>query len=455
MSVRRHTARFATVCVFLGALVALGGAPAHADEDRVRVRSASSFTAGRSAAGVTVEVRKRTDGCVRVRIALGLSLPDVRADQVAVQANVGGRWVPVGISGAAGLVTTAPVAPARDEICKGKGVAMRYRVAFAADAPGGRLVVTGEATTARGAVLGRAAASSRVVGGRVSASPSPSPTPSPSPSEKVAEEPAVEATPTVALAAETTDDLAQTADESSGGSPVMYFGIAMVAAGALLIGLLIHRSRKDRKDRGRPADGFEIPPSRNPSGTTYRSGGGQGAAPVAPVPGGVPVQPGPGAVPAPPPGLGSVPPATPGQPYGTGRPGTPRVYGGTAAPRATGGVYGARPADPIEATGPGEPVGPTRAVPPGTSARAAVPPARIVPPTSAPPAPSTPGLAVPPPGLSSAPHPGPAGPTSGPPAASPSVPPAEPGQGGVPGHPDRSSGAGKGDEPEYGRGLGG
>ncbi|MEV2240068.1 hypothetical protein [Micromonospora sp. NPDC049891] len=463
MSVRRHTARLATLCVFLGALVALGGAPAHADEDRVRVRSAGSFTAGRSAEGVTVEVRKRTDGCVRVRTALGLSLPDVRAEQVAVQANVGGRWVPVAVSGEAGLVTTAPVAPARDEICKGKGVAMRYRVAFAADAPGGRLVLTGEATTARGAVLGRAAASSRVVGGRVPVSPSPSPTPSPSPSTEPAEEPSVEATPTVALAAEATDDLAQTAGESSGGSPVMYFGIAMVAAGALLIGLLIHRSRKDRKDRGRPADGFEIPPPRNPGGTTYRSGGGQGAAPVVPAPGAAPVPPVPGAAPVPPPGLGGVPPVAPGQPYGTSRPGTPRVYGGTPAPRPTGGVYGARPADPSEATRPGEPVEPTRPAPPGTSARAAVPPARTGPPTSAPPAPPPPGQAAPipglspapPPGLSPAPIPGSVGPTSGPPAGSAAVPPADPGQGMVPGHPDGAPGAGKGDEPEYGRGLGG
>ncbi|WBB56597.1 hypothetical protein [Verrucosispora sp. WMMD573] len=452
MSVRRHTARLATVCVFLGALVALGGAPAHADEDRVRVRSAGSFTAGRSVQGVTVEVRKRTNGCVRVRTALGLSLPDVRADQVAVQANVGGSWVPVGISGAAGLVTTAPVAPARDEICKGKGVAMRYRVAFAADAPNGRLVVTGEATTARGVVLGRAAASSRVVGGRASASPSPSPTPSPSPSEEVAEEPTVEATPTVALAAETTDDLAQTAGESSGGSPVMYFGIAMVAAGALLIGVLIHRSRKDRKNRGQPTDGFAIPPSRNPGGTTYRSAG-QGAAPVSSAPGTVPVAPGPNAAPASPPGLGNMPPAPPGQAYGASRAGTPRVYGGTAAPRPTGGVYGARPADPIEAIRPGEPAGPTR--PPGTSARAAVPPARIVPPSSAPPAPSTPGPAVPPAGSARPLSGPPAAPASGLSAAPTSGPPVEPAQGGAPGRPDRSPGAGTGDEPEYGRGLGG
>ncbi|WP_208020818.1 hypothetical protein [Verrucosispora sioxanthis] len=190
----------------------------------------------------------------------------------------------------------------------------------------------------------------------------------------------------MALAAETTDDLSQTESESSGGSPVMYFGIAMVAAGALLIGLLIYRSRKDRKDRGRPADGFETLPPRSPGGTTYRSGGGQGVAPVAPV---APVPPGPG----------TVPPVPPAQAYGAGRPATPRVYGGAPAPRPTGGLYGARPADPSD--------GPPAAPPAGR----------------------------------------PTGPIA--------VPPVEPGQGRVPGHPDGSPGAGKGDEPEYGRGLGG
>ncbi|PZG14011.1 hypothetical protein C1I95_22550, partial [Micromonospora craterilacus] len=292
MSVRRHAARLATVCVFLGGLVVLGGAPAHAAEDRVRVRSAGSFTAGRSAEGVTVEVRKRTDGCVRVRTALGLSLPGVRADQIAVQADVGDGWVPVAVSGDAGLVVTAPIAPAKDELCRGKGVKVRYRLAFAADAPGGRLIVTGEATTARGALLGRNAAESRVVGGRVAPSPSPSrspsPSPSPTPSEDVTEESSAEASPTVALAADGPGNLTSAAEESSGGSPVMYFGIAMVAGGALLIGLLIHRSRKDRRQGGEKFDG---PLPGNPGGTTYRSAGGPGTAPVRPGPGATPVPP--------------------------------------------------------------------------------------------------------------------------------------------------------------------
>ncbi|WP_433531590.1 hypothetical protein ACQPYA_05705 [Micromonospora sp. CA-263727] len=422
MSVRRHAARLATVCVFLGGLVVLGGAPAHADEDRVRVRSAGSFTAGRSAQGVTVEVRRRTDGCVRVRSALGLSLSGVRPDQVAVQANVGGRWVPVTVSGDGGLVITSPVAPVRDELCKGKRSTMRYRLAFAADAPGGRLIVTGEATTARGDLLGREVVESRVVGGRVtppSSSPS-SPSPSPTLSEEVAEEETAEATPTVALVADASADLTQTANQSSGGSPVMYFGIAMVAAGALLIGLLIHRSRRDRRQDG----GSDIPRSGNPGGTTYRSAGGPGAAPVRPAPGAAPVP--------------------PGQVYGTSRPGTPRVYGGTPAPRPSGGLYGARPADAGDQT---------RAMPPGAGS--------AVPPTSAPPAaPASTASAAP----ASAPPAAPASaaPISAPPAAPAAAssaaptpaPPGQPGHGAVP-RQDPPPPTGEGDDRGHGRGLSG
>ena len=343
MSVRRRTARLATVCVFLGGLVMLGGAPAHADEDRVRVRSAGSFTAGRSAEDVRLEVRKRTDGCVRVRGALGLSLPDVRPEQVAVQAEVGGRWVAVPVSGGDGLVTTAPVAPVKDELCKRKDVTLRFRVAFGADAPGGRLIVTGEAVTARGVLLGRAVAESRVVGGRVAPSPSVSrsPSPSPTPDEESVESPPV-ATPTVALAADATGDLTQSADQSGGVSPVMYFGVAMVAAGALLIGLLIHRSRKDRRRHGEQAD---VPLPGNPGGTTYRST--RSPAPTSS-------------------GPDVVPPPAPGQVYGTGRPPTPRVYGGPPAARPSGGLYGARPAGSGDQTRamPAEAPGGSTAVPP-------------------------------------------------------------------------------------------
>ncbi|WP_204034567.1 hypothetical protein [Micromonospora qiuiae] len=166
--------------------------------------------------------------------------------------------------------------------------------------------------------------------------------------------------PAVALAADGSGGLAQTANESSGGSPVMYFGIAMVAAGALLIGLLIHRSRKDRRQRHELP---EVPLPRNPGGTTYRSAQGAGTPPVPP---------GQGVVPPVPRGPGTVPPMPPGQVYGSGRPATPRVYGGPPQPRQSGNVYGARPADPGDQT---------RAMPPDPpAAGSAVPPERPAPP---------------------------------------------------------------------------
>ncbi|WP_431882612.1 hypothetical protein [Micromonospora gifhornensis] len=398
MSVGRRAARLATVCVFLGGLVMLGGAPAHADEDRVRVRSAGSFTAGRAAQDVRLEVRKRTDGCVRVRGALGLSLPGVRPEQVTVQAEVDRRWVSVPVSGTDGLVTTAPVAPARDELCKRKGTVIRYRVAFGADAPGGRLVVTGEAVTARGVLLGRAVAESQVNGGRVAPTPSRSPSPTPTLDEVVDTPPAP--TATVALAADTPGEMSQAANQSGGISSVMYVGIAMVAAGALLIGLLVFRSRRDRRRRGEQVD---VPLPGNPAGTTYRS-----TRSPAPTP--------PGPQVLPPPGPQAVPPAAPGQVYGTGRPPTPRVYGGTPTARPAGGLYGARP------TGAGD-QSPTETAP-GVSSSAPVPPvsgSAAVPPVSG-------SAAVPP--------------VSAPPA-----------QGGSPGWQDPPPPAVPGDDPRYGGGL--
>lgn len=310
MSVRRHAARLATVGVMLGGLVAAGASPALADGDRVETRSADSFTADGSPRGVAVEVRKRTDGCVLLRTAVGLRLDGVRPDQVQVQVNAGGQWVPVGVSGGGGAVNTAPTSPADPRLCKGKSITVRYRVAFLAGAPGGRLTVVGEATNAFGRLLGRDAVASRVVGGEPTASPSPSrkPSPTPTPSASaVATEPsgAADTTSPVAAALDpAAGSPVAAADESSGGSPIMWFGIALVLVGIALIVLLVRRNRTDKVDDH--AAGYpEVPLPRNPGGTTYRSG-----------------------TPA-------------GQVYGQQpTPPTPGVYGAAPTPRPTGNVYG-------------------------------------------------------------------------------------------------------------------
>ncbi|MFI5485760.1 hypothetical protein [Micromonospora echinaurantiaca] len=374
MAVRRHAVRLATIGALLGGLVALGGSPALAD-DQVRVRSAGSFTAGGSAEAVAVEVRRRTDGCVLLRTALGLRLAGVRADQARVQVSYNGQWFPVPLGGGGGSVASSTTSPPNPRLCKGKSITVRYRVSFTAAAPSGRLTVTAEATNAMGQVLGRGADASRVVGGRASASPTPSKKPSPTPSAVPTEEAAEDVTPVAALA-NPAGNTSNAAEGSGIGSVVMFFGIAMVAVGILLIVLLFRRSRADKE----PIDAVPpVPLPGNPGGTTYRSGQGPAAAGV-----------------------------WPGQVYGQQPPATGAVYGGPPAPRPTGGVYGGRPTPEATQVMPGRHAAPTPPVsgPP-------TPPAdgwRPAPPVSGPPADGW-GAASP---VSGAPTP----PVSGPPASS-------------------------------------
>jgi hypothetical protein len=309
MTLRRRAARLATVCGLLVGLVMLGASPALADDDSVRVGAASSFAAGGSPQGVNVAVRKRTEGCVLLRTALSLRLEGLQPDQVAVQVNAGGRWFPVSVSGGGGSVATGQTSPAKPTLCKGKGITVRYRVAFAAGAPGGRLAVTGVGVSAVGQELGRGTDTARVTGGRTSASPSPTPSkkpsPTPTPTEVAAAGEVVDpaALGATAAAPSTTPVAAQS---GGGGSLIMFFGIAMVAVGVLLIVLLFRRSRQDRTPTDEPG-----PLPGNPGGTTYRAGGGSPAAPGHPGP-----------------VYGQQPPAVP----------VPRP--------APGNVYGARPATP-------------------------------------------------------------------------------------------------------------
>ncbi|MEU4639154.1 hypothetical protein [Micromonospora sp. NPDC023814] len=359
MAVRRHAARLATVCTLLGGLVALGATPALAD-DSVRVRSAGSFTAGGSAEGVSIEVRKRSDGCVLLRTTLGLRLGGLRADQVRAQVNVGGHWFPVSLSGGGGSVATPATSPANPRLCKGKSITVRYRVAFVQGAPGGRLTVTGAASNALGQLLGRGAEASRVVGGRASPSPTPSKKPSPTPSAVASQAKTAEESPALAaLAGQGAGATVNAAEEESGGgSVVMFFGIAMVAVGILLILLLFRRSRADKE----PADDLPpVPLPRNPGGTTYRSAQGPAAAPV-----------------------------PPGQVYGQ-QPPVPGVYGGTPAPRPAGGVYGSRPAPEATQVVPGGSTPPPVSAPPGNPTSTPPAPGQYGRPTSAPPATGRPG----------------------------------------------------------------
>ncbi|WP_200216540.1 hypothetical protein [Micromonospora coerulea] len=317
MSVRRHAVRLATVGAMLGGLVTVGAVPAFAEGDRVEVHSADKFTVGDSPETVAVEVRKRTDGCVLLRTGLGLRLDGVRADQVQVQVNAGGQWWPVGVSGGGGAVATARTAPANPTLCKGKSITVRYRVAFLAGAPGGRLTVVGEATNAVGRVLGRGADASRVVGGTApSPTRKPSPTPTPTPSAVATEAPgAADTASAVAAALDPAAEQSAT-DTSSGGSAIMYFGIGLVLVGIALIVLLVRRNRAEQGDP-RSAGYPEVPLPRNQGGTTY----------------------------------GTPTPQVYGQPPASGG------YGGAPAARPTGNVYGGPAGGPPPGGEPPAPAG--------------------------------------------------------------------------------------------------
>ncbi|NED53369.1 hypothetical protein G3I24_21020 [Micromonospora aurantiaca] len=284
------------VGALLGGLIAVPASPASARDDRVGLRSAKSFTAGGPPGTVAVEVRKRTDGCVQLRTAVGLRLEGLRADQVRVQVASEGRWVPVQVSGD-GAVATAAVAPVDRPLCKGKGVTVRYRLSFLAGAVGGRLELAAEASAANGDVLGRAGGSARLVGAPRTPSPSPSRKPSPTPS--ASETTAAEVTGTSPVAAAVAPATAAADDSSFGGSMIMWFGIGLVLVGAALIVLLLRRNRADRTGGGSSADLPPVPLPR--STTTYRSG-------------------------------------TPGP--------APTVYGGATPSRPAGNVYGAPAAAP-------------------------------------------------------------------------------------------------------------
>ncbi|TDC82382.1 hypothetical protein E1193_12030 [Micromonospora sp. KC606] len=341
MSVRRQAAHLVTAGTLLGGLPVVGAAPAYADEDRVTVRAPGGFTAGGSPGGVSMEVRKRTDGCVLLRAALGLSLTGLDPAHVQVQVNVDGRWFPVPVSDGGGGVVTARTSPADPTLCKGKTIKVRYRVAFGAGAPAGRMEVLGEATTAAGGFIGRGVDTSRV-GGRAAASPSPSREPTPTAAPSVTGTPVAETDePTRAvLAAPSTGQATAAAVESAGGSMIMWFGVALVAVGVGLIALLVRNNRKDRKRVGEASGYPAVPLPRNPGPTTYRSGGGlpgSSHAPTATVYG---QQPAPAPT-APVYGQQATPATRAGGLYGSAG-AFPTV---TPGARPTGGVYGS-PATP-------------------------------------------------------------------------------------------------------------
>ncbi|MFY1697857.1 hypothetical protein [Solwaraspora sp. WMMA2101] len=258
MAVRRTAAQVAMVLLLSAGTVLPVAAPAYAQDDQVRVQLGlpGRFTVGEKAAGVTVKVSKRSDGCVSLRTGLAIRLPGATVDQVAVQARIDDDWVPVPVAdNGDGLLVTDRTAPENDELCKGKSRSVRYQVALRAGTPAGTVNVVAEAYTAGGDLLNRTAgskkATGRLAGSYAPAPPSPTGEPTPEPTEVPA---AVSPSPPP-VAAPVDPDLVAAA--GSGGDPgqgpgigvgVLAVGLGMVAVGVALLVLLVRRGRG-----GRPA----------------------------------------------------------------------------------------------------------------------------------------------------------------------------------------------------------
>jgi hypothetical protein len=250
MVVRRAATAFALGFLAATALVT-AASPAQAAADRVDVRASRTFNTGGNPGSVTVTIAKRTKGCVIVSTSIGIVLPGLRADQVQVQAYRGGQWQSIGVSQTGAGVATGRTTPDRPRLCDRQETTARYRVAFAAGAPGGEATLVGEAFTGTGALIGRDAATVRVNGVRSAPSPTgkPSPTPTASPTPSAGAETTV-APFDDALPSDTAGVPAQAASSSDrglgAGTLVMVGGIGLVVVGAALLVLLLLRARGDR-----------------------------------------------------------------------------------------------------------------------------------------------------------------------------------------------------------------
>jgi hypothetical protein len=247
---RRMAAAGVLLVGLVGAGVLVAGAPAAAQEDQVRLRVSSGFTAGGRAGTANLAANRRGPGCVPVRTELSIGLPGLTPEQVLVQVDAGrGQLRTVtAVSGGDGLVVAQRIVPDRAELCPRRGVAVRYRVTFLATAPAGRAAFVGEVFTADGRSLGADTDQARVASRNGPASPTrsatPTPTPTPSPTPEPTEPGGAEPTPATSPVA---GGVAGPVAEESGwfglSTVVMIFGVVLVGVGAALIVLLVRRGR--------------------------------------------------------------------------------------------------------------------------------------------------------------------------------------------------------------------
>ncbi|GAB3956750.1 hypothetical protein GCM10027614_69960 [Micromonospora vulcania] len=155
----------------------------------------AQFTAGGDQLRTVSAVVSRTDrrgGCVKVRWSMVLSVQGIRLDQVKMDRveETGSFPLDIRTEGDVARLTDRQLDPG--ELCPGRTVTARYRVAFAEDVTKGRVTLAAEAYDANLRLLARQAATRSVVGTAVTPSRSAKPTETPAEPSAPATEPAQE-----------------------------------------------------------------------------------------------------------------------------------------------------------------------------------------------------------------------------------------------------------------------
>ncbi len=250
----RAAALFSSVLVAI-AIVALP-APARAVVEGVEVRITQlpgEFEAGADARTVEVvastERRAGERRCRKVRWSMVLRVDGMDLDQVEVDRIEDDGSFPLrrNTDGDTARLTDVRLDPG--QLCPGRTVTARYRVAVDDEAPAGRVTFHAQAFGADDRLLQAASGSSRVVGEEPEETRSPSPSASPSESAGAAgDEPSAEAA--APPGADTTGpDLSATA--GTGGTPSL-LGPGLIVGAVLVflgVGLLLRIRLRNRNAR--------------------------------------------------------------------------------------------------------------------------------------------------------------------------------------------------------------
>ncbi|BFU44108.1 hypothetical protein [Krasilnikovia sp. MM14-A1004] len=250
------TAAAAFLALPTAASAAPGPGPGRGGEAEVRITEApQTLTAGEDARTVTAVVTTdRGGGCRKVRWSAVLRAEGLRLDQVRVQRIEDDGDFPVQVQSAGDAARLTDVQFDPGELCRGKTVTARYRVAVDEDAPQGRVTLEVQAFDVGVRPLGAAVTTAAVQGGEADPEPSGSEDASPSPAPDESDDPGAGAAdgdttdPSAsnpAAAAPPANNAASSSSDGSSGllGPGLIVGALLVFAG---VGLLLRLRTRNR-----------------------------------------------------------------------------------------------------------------------------------------------------------------------------------------------------------------